>query len=77
MNSRTYPQSSGPIYRIIDMTKKELLDRLLIHWEKFPYSELRLGQMIWNAVGDDIFYQSDEELMEKLEKDKFWEYLKG
>jgi hypothetical protein len=46
--------------------KSEVLERLL--WAWFAAPELRLGQLISNAAGDDLFYIEDYELLERVEK---------
>lgn len=46
--------------------KKEILDLLLVTWEKSP--ELRLGQMIWNTFnGYDFFYIEDIDFINAID----------
>lgn len=52
--------------------KQDVLDCLLLAWNKTP--ELRLGQLIENAVADgqDIFYLEDYALLNMIE-----DFVKG
>jgi hypothetical protein len=42
----------------------DLLDEIRYYWRQHP--DMRLGQLIVNAVGDDPFYVSDEDLVQRL-----------
>jgi len=48
----------------------EILKRLEVVWKKYP--DLRLGQLLVNAVYDQtdsiLFYIEDEKLIKKIEK---------
>jgi hypothetical protein len=45
--------------------KRFLIERLLIAWNKEAC--LRLGQLLSNAVGDDLFNIEDQTLIDKVE----------
>jgi hypothetical protein len=49
-----------------DEQKKEVLNRILIVWQKFP--ELRLMQLIGNLYLGDPYYTEDFKLADQLEK---------
>ena len=45
--------------------KRELIKRLFIAWDKSSY--LRLGQLLYCAMGNDLFRIEDQVLIEKVE----------
>lgn len=45
--------------------QKQVMERILQIWGK--HNHLRLCQLIANAAGNDIFYLSDEKLLDLLE----------
>jgi hypothetical protein len=51
-----------------DEQKKHVMDRLLDAWKKIP--ELRLGQLINNAIGNEqnLFYYEDFDLVREAEQ---------
>jgi hypothetical protein len=52
--------------RALTSEQKELLiKRLLVAWNKSSY--LRLGQLLSNAAGNDLFNIEDQTLIEKVE----------
>jgi hypothetical protein len=50
---------------ITEAQKREVIEQLLKLWEQAP--ELRLGQMISNAVAGDPFYIEDYDLIRRIE----------
>lgn len=51
------------------MDKREFMNRLLAVWSTYPH--LRFGQLLDNIVtveGGDLFYLTEEQLIEKAEK---------
>lgn len=52
---------------VTEKQKREVLEELLLHWLQKP--ELRLGQMISNAVAGDPFYIEDYDLIRRIENE--------
>ena len=78
MRKYTFPEIPEELLKNAetDAERREFIERLYSIWTKNP--ELRLGQLIYNAIGErDFFYDTDgffmgmiEDFYEEIEKKK-------